>query len=120
MSEQNCECCGDRLAFRWSDTHGVGVCYQCGLPYTVYHYEGDTRVEKPPTVAVTPEGVEIAKRYWSEEHRRVFPAAYDMGILGSRGWSYSGATEDDCRKFADWYAAHVPLPSPVSAPGEGT
>lgn len=103
-NEQKCECCGDRLTFQWSDTHGVGACVQCGLPYTIYHYEDDKRVEKPPSVAVTPRGVEIAKEYWGETKRRVFPAVYDMGV-GRNGYSYSGASAEDCRLFNEWYAA---------------
>ncbi len=86
MSDQLCDCCGESLSFQWSDTHGVGVCCRCGLPYTIYHYEGPEgetkRVDKPPAVALTAEGVEIAKRYWGETKRRVYPAVYDIGISG--------------------------------------
>ena len=86
----------------------MGVCCRCGLPYTVYHYENDKSVNKPPEVALTPEGVEIAKRYWAETQRRVYPACYDMGILHGRGSSYSGATEGDCAAFSAWYKENVP------------
>lgn len=103
--EQRCGCCGGRLVFQWSDTHGVGVCFDCGLPYRIYHYEGEKRVEKPPEIALTAEGFEIAKRYWTEKKRRVFPGTFDMGILPGRRASYSGATEDDCRAFGEWYKA---------------
>jgi hypothetical protein len=105
---QKCDCCGEDLSFQWSDTHGIGVCYRCGLPYTVYHYENNERVNKPPAVALTTEGVEIAKRYWVETHRRVYPAVYDMGILHGRRTSYSGATESDCAAFREWYKQNVP------------
>lgn len=109
MDRQKCECCGRELAFRWCDTHGVGVCVNCGLPYTIYHYENvdgvKRRVDKPPSVALSSAGVEIARRYWTEEHRRVFPATYDMGI-GRSGLSYSGASEEDCVRFRDWYEGH--------------
>lgn len=107
MSEQKCECCDSRLVFQWSDTHGVGVCTTCGLPYTLFHYEDNKRVEKAPEMSLTAEGLAIAKRYWSEEKRRVFPAYFDMGI-GRNGVSYSGATQSDCRAFNDWYQKHYP------------
>jgi hypothetical protein len=112
--QKTCDCCGERLYFQWSDTHGVGVCITCGLPYRIYHYEKveggpEQRVEKPPEVALKPSGVEIAKRYWNEKRRRVFPAYFDMGILGSRGGrSYSGATAGDIEAFAEWYEANIP------------
>lgn len=99
-----CACCGNRLAVQWSDTHGVGVCTSCGLPYRLYHYENDKRVEKPAEPCLTARGVEIAKEYWTETHRRVFPACYDMGI-GRDGRSYSGATSGDCDAFNTWYVA---------------
>jgi|GEM_PF-5417924 len=103
-----CECCENNLAFQWADTHGVGVCTTCGLPYTILHYEGegsDRRpVEKAPEAALTREGVVIAKEYWSEKKARVFPGAYDMGI-GHSGRTYSGATRDEITAFQDWYAA---------------
>lgn len=109
MTDIKCQCCDESLRFQWSDTHGVGVCVTCGLPYRLYHYEGEgedrRRVDKAPEVAVTADGINIAKRYWGEEKRRVFPAAYDMG-LGRTGRSYSGATEDDCDAFAAWWGAH--------------
>lgn len=104
---QKCDCCGSELCFQWSDTHGVGVCTTCGLPYTIFHYENDKRVDKPPATAMTDEGVEIAKRYWNEKQRRVFPAYFDMGI-GRNGVSYSGATPGDCTAFRDWYQQHYP------------
>lgn len=104
---QKCDCCESVLSFQWSDTHGVGVCITCGLPYTVLHYEDNKRVEKPPEMSLTSEGLQIAKRYWGEKQRRVFPAYFDMGI-GRNGRSYSGASESDCRAFSDWYQEHYP------------
>lgn len=118
--EQKCACCESRLMFQWSDTHGVGACCTCGLPYTIYHYEGEgdqrKRVDKPAEPAITVEGIEIAKRYWGETKRRVYPAAYDMGI-GRNGRSYSGATEGDCEAFGAWYKANVPPRHAVSEEG---
>ncbi len=103
-----CECCEQNLSFRWSDTHGVGVCIACGMPYTIIHYdENKNRVDKSPEVALSAEGVDIAKRYWAETHRRVYPACYDMGFLGGRD-SYSGATRGDVDAFNEWYGRNVP------------
>lgn len=106
-----CACCERRLMFQWSDTHGIGVCCTCGLPYIIYHYapkeEGGARLEKPPECALNEKGIEIAKRYWTETQRRVFPAHYDMGI-GHGGRSYSGATSEDCRLFSEWYHRTYP------------
>lgn len=121
VSDILCEICGERLTFQWSDTHGVAVCINCGLPYTIYHYEGEgesrKRVKRPPLVAIKPEWVEIGRKYWAETHRRVFPASYDMGFLRGRECSYSGASLDDCRHFDDWLEQHKDmLPKPESAP----
>jgi len=104
-----CECCDTELCVQWCDTHGVGACTTCGMPYTIYHYEEidgkRERVTKPPAIALSPIGLEIAKRYWTEQHGRVFPACYDMGI-GRSGRSYSGATPEECEKFGAWYKEH--------------
>jgi hypothetical protein len=110
----SCECCNEPLRFRWSDTHGIGVCSNCGMPYTIYHYEGNVRLtDKPPEIAIQPEGVALAKRYWAETHRRVFPAAFDMGI-GRGGRSYSGATAEDCEAFAAWMKVNDPAQAEAS------
>lgn len=101
----NCTICESRLAVQWSDTHGVGVCMHCGMPYRIIHYEGDERVEKPPEPALNDEGVMLARRYWSEKRGRVFPACYDMGFSGRRGTSYSGASPKECDEFGEWYGA---------------
>ena len=120
MSErQKCECCETELMVQWSDTHGVGACTTCGMPYTIYHYEEvdgkKTSVDKPPSIAIVPEWVEIGKRYWQETRGRVFPASFDMGI-GRSGRSYSGATLEDCKKFDAWCEAHeAELPRPKAA-----
>lgn len=103
-------CDTEKTGFQWSDTHGVGVCYQCGMPYTLYHYEGEgddsKRVDKEPTPAIREDWIPVGRRYWEETHRRVFPASYDMGFLSGRDRSYSGATQDDCRSFNEWLDAH--------------
>jgi len=107
QERQKCAVCVSGLSFRWTDTHGVGVCSTCGTPYTIYHYDEATnkRLDKPPEPAIKESGLEIARRYWSEKRRRVFPACFDMGILHSRTCSYSGATSEDIRLFGDWYDA---------------
>ncbi len=60
-------------------------------------------MEKPPTIAVKDAWLPLAREYWNETHRRVFPGAYDVGIFRSRGGrTYSGATEDEMREFDEW------------------
>lgn len=109
--ERKCDLCNGPLRFQWSDTHGVGVCCRCGLPYTIFHYEGEgdarQRVEKPPSVAIRDEWMPLTRRYWEETHRRVWPASYDMGFLRDRGCSYSGATRDDLEQFDNWLNTHI-------------
>lgn len=108
ITRPKCAICGTDLRVSWTDTHGVAACLECGLPYRLYHYENDARVEKPPTVAIKDEWVVVGRQYWQETHRRTFPAAYDMGILrGER--SYSGATREDCELFDAWLDAHPEL-----------
>ena len=102
-----CQICGKELSFQWSDTHGVGVCISCGLPYTIFHYdEHKVFVEKPPDVAIKAEWIEVGKRYWQETKRRVFPGSYDWGFFGHRDRTYSGATEDDYRSWNEWLEKH--------------
>lgn len=105
MERPNCVVCDNQLSFTWTDTHGVGSCTNCGMPYTIYHYENDVRVDRPPQSAITEEGIAIARRYWAETKRRCFPGAYDMGISGRRGATYSGATEADFRAWDEWCEA---------------
>ncbi len=106
MAEMLCLVCEQPFFFHWSDTHGVGVCGTCGLPYVLYHYENDVRVDKPPVVAVKESWLPLAREYWQETHQRVFPGSHDMGIFRSRGGrTYSGATEDEMREFDAWLEA---------------
>lgn len=102
-----CLVCNSPHGFQWTDTHGVGVCHRCGAPYTVFHYaaseSGNKRVDKAPEIALNPEGVVLARRYWAETQRMVYPAAYDMGFLSGRSTTYSGATQDDLNAFEEWH-----------------
>lgn len=103
----NCKLCDNPLYFRWTDTHGIGVCANCGLPYAVYHYDKDNKlVNKPPEVAIKESWIPLGQKYWNEFHRMVFPASYDMGILGNRDRSYSGATHADIQQFNEWLEDH--------------
>lgn len=101
MSDRTCDVCGTGFSFRWTDTHGIGVCSQCGTPYRIYHYENNERVDKPPAPALNERGMEIAREYWNERKAMVFPACYDF--VPSYGETYSGATADQQRAFSDWY-----------------
>lgn len=106
-----CACCDNELSFQWCDHHGIGACTTCGLPHVIYHYDDDQkRVDKPPEPAITPEGIALARRYWGETRGRVFPGAYDMGFLGGRGETYSGATRSDMTNWKEWCTANEAQP----------
>ncbi len=114
--DQSCEGCGFPLSIQWSDTHGVGVCCRCALPYTVFHYEGEgddrKRVDKPPSCPIFPEWIEVGKRYHAETGRKMFPGEFSF-LLNSRETTYCGATQNDMREWHDWLKAHKDeLPKP--------
>ena len=113
----NCEICQNPLIFNWTDTHGVGVCIRCGAPYRIYHYDSDSkRLDAPPRLALNESGVNIARRYWAQHKRMVFPGVYDIGFTrGSR--TYSGASSDDIDAFNAWYKTDA-LSSIENARGE--
>jgi len=120
MERMTCVICGKEVGFRWSDTHGVAVCY-CGMPYRLHHYEGDgtnnKRVEKPPEVAIKDEWIPVAKAYFAETQGRVFPASFDIGFMERNGLSYSGASREDVEKWNIWMEDHPELiPAPVNVP----
>lgn len=111
----NCKCCEKPFSFCWTDSHGVGACNNCGLPYVIYHYEGEgderKRVEKEPECPIFEEWIPVAQRYRNETGGRVFPAEFDMGFRDGR--SYSGATPGDVRAWNEWLDAHKDeLPKP--------
>lgn len=121
MSDKpRCEICESELAVRWSDTHGIGACITCGLPYQIYHYDGSTRVQKPPSIAVKEDWIPIGRKYWNETHRRTFPAAFDF--VGTRGGrTYSGASEDEIAEWDAWMDAHQDeLPARTDEPADVT
>lgn len=104
----NCIVCGKAPYFAWTDTHGVAACSVCGMPYRLFFYDKDgNRIEgREPEPAMDETGIEIAKRYWSEERRRVYPGVFDLGFYSGEETTYSGATHDDVREFNRWYDRH--------------
>ena len=103
-----CPVCGsDPISFRWTDTHGVGVCTRCGAPHRILHYECDAPVKKPPECQLRPEWVEICKRYFAETGFMVSPGGFDMGMLGGNSSTYSGATVADIEAWNEWMKAHA-------------
>lgn len=109
MSERRpCAVCEQELSCRWTDTHGIAVCITCGAPYRLYHYENDKRVQKAPELTLNESGLRIAREYWQETRRMVFPASYDMGIARG-GRTYSGASREDCEAFNEWMDRHPEL-----------
>jgi len=102
-----CWCCEHELAFRWTDTHGVGVCCHCGLPYRIIHYdENNDRVDKAPEVCIKEFWLPICKKYFSETGRMVAPAAFDTGFTGFMGRSCSGAAIRDVDDWNEWMKEH--------------
>ena len=105
--EQTCVLCGKRLAFQWTDTHGVAIHIYCGMPYRLYHYEGDKRIEKGPEPIPLKDGwLEIGRRYHEETGRRAFPACFDMGFFSRSEATYSGATRSDTATWNEWLDSH--------------
>lgn len=115
--DTTCLVCEKPHGFRWTDTHGVGVCYHCGAPHTIFHYEGDKRLDKAPALALNDLGLALAKRYWAEKQRMVFPGSYDMGFSGHGGATYSGATNADINAWADWMEAQPEVIAHAAASG---
>lgn len=112
---QKCLGCDNPITFRWTDTHGVAVCCDCGLPYVLYHYEGKgderKRVEKAPECPIFPEWIEVGRRYHKETKKLMFPS--EFSFIGRGGRSYCGATEGDVLDWRSWIDAHKDeLPKP--------
>jgi hypothetical protein len=103
-----CAICEQPYSFRWSDTHGIAACRVCGLPYRLLHYDGETRLEKPPEIAIRADWLDVGRRYWQETRQRTFPAAFDF-IRDRGGRSYSGASAEECELFSAWLDEHPEL-----------
>lgn len=101
-----CKICDTDPIFKWTDTHGIGVCCYCGMPYKIIHYDNGKRIDKDPEIAVKEEWVAIARKYFNETKSTVFPACYDIGIFPTRGSSYSGATLNDIEEWRKWLDDH--------------
>lgn len=101
----DCKVCNTQEAgFIWTDTHGVGICSNCGCPYQIYFYDEKTQepIKKEPECLLKESGIELAKRYFVEFGRKVFPAQFDMGFLGGRSETYSGASKEDVELWNEW------------------
>lgn len=107
MKEIQCGICEANFTFRWTDTHGVAACVNCGAPYRIYHYElvGEKteRVEKPPELLIAPEYLDLSKTYWREHHRNIAP-----GIYNFPGSSYEVASKEDFQIANDWWKRNKP------------
>lgn len=97
-----CSICGTEPHFRWTDTHGIGACLQCGAPYRLYHYdENQQRVDKEPELLILPEWLPLTKQYWNETHRNVAPGCFNFP-----GSSYEVASKEDFEENEKWFEAH--------------
>jgi len=115
-----CTVCDSQLRFRWTDTSGVAVCVVCGAPYHILHYDDDDgRVDKPPEFQLLPEWIPIARRYYAETKRMVDPGGFDVGFLGGRTATHSGATVADVQAWNSWLEEHeAELPKPNAQTGD--
>lgn len=95
----DCAICGANLThFRWTDTHGVGACQNCGAPYRILHYKDDKRVDKSAELLIAEQWREKIKAYWDECHQNVAPGAFNFPDS-----SYEVATNDDVRSIKEWF-----------------
>ena len=102
MSVPACTICDTSpTGFRWTDAHGIAACLTCGAPYRVIHYEGERRLQTAPELLLADWYVPFARRYWSEEHRNVYPGAYNLP-----GSSYEVATQVDVDIHNGWMERH--------------
>lgn len=98
----DCSVCSQELRCRWTDTHGVGACWNCGAPYRIYHYDDDNnRLDEPPKVLLKGSWLPLLQRYWRETSRNV-----DPGYCNFPGSSYEVATAEDERCLNGWLDAH--------------
>lgn len=96
----NCQICNQPFSFCWTDAHGVAQCRSCGVPYRIYHYEDNKRVEKPPKICVVDAWLPVVQAYWNEK-KRILPS----------GCSFPGsdqelATQDDMKAWDKWCDAN--------------
>lgn len=97
-----CKVCNDDLSFSWTDTHGVGQCFTCGVPYRIFHYDEEhKRVDKPPELAVLEEYISLLIEYWNETQSRIpsghsFPGGQELASHAERV------------QFSEWMHAHKP------------
>lgn len=102
VEEFSCEICGMNVGWRWTDTHGIGACLECGAPYRLLHYdENGQYVARPPTLLIKPAYLELTKLYWETEHRNVAPGAFNID-----GSSYEVATQEDFVAISVFWKAH--------------
>lgn len=99
-----------KMAFCWTDTHGVAQCSSCGTPYRLFHYEDGKRVEKAPETTVRDAWIPLLRKFRAETG----------GIIPS-GHSFPGGQEmakaEDFQKFNNWCDAHkAELPAPLEQP----
>jgi ribosomal protein L37AE/L43A len=107
-TSHECEVCGSSLIVRWTDTHGVGVCRVCGLPYRVYHYDSEGhRFNAPPECKIESWFLPFCRKYWAEKRMRILPGVFDLGFLSGRTSTYSGATREEINAWRDWEDARV-------------
>lgn len=93
-----CVVCGKDSGFRWTDSHGIGACSNCGCCYRVYHYDENNKpIEKPPECTIKEGFLQIIKDYWDKYHRNCMPGSHNFS-----GSNDETATKDDFDCFNDY------------------
>ena len=94
-----CCVCDETGSFSWTDTHGIAQ-HSCGVPYRLYHYEGEKRVEKPPSCCLRPEFIPVIR-----EFHRLYPTRIIPGGFSFTG-GYERASSEDAEFFYSWIKEH--------------
>lgn len=95
-------CDDEQMTVTWTDTHGVAVCYRCGCPYKLYHYdENDKRIEKPRECLILEPWRPLIRKAWAELKINIAPG---YGCIPNS--PYNIAKPDDYETFNNWVEAH--------------
>lgn len=91
-----CVICQERLACRWTDYSGQGVCLNCGCAYQLkWGNEKEKAEGKYPYVGVDEKFIPALREYWNETHKFVF--------TGTSMRETTGLSE-----FGAWLKEHYP------------
>jgi hypothetical protein len=96
-------CDTENPRFRWTDTHGVAQCGNCGTPHRVYHYDDKSKpLDLPPESIVSAEYVPALREHWKQTGR-IIPS----GCSFSYSDGYEMASKMDAEDFSKWMEANA-------------